>query len=94
MDIEKEIEFLEMLESIPLPPDPAPVPTEKDGLVVVPSVTVEYLKKIGVKLDLDKEGRMKTEDYITLLDEYHIPTYGIKIISFKVIGVDDVKKKD
>ena len=91
MDIEKEIEFLEILENTPTPPDPAPVPMERDGHVKVPFLIAEYFKKIEVDLNTDEQGRMKTEDYQALIDDYNIPTYGIKIITFKKASVEDLR---
>lgn len=93
MDIEKEIQLLEILESVPMPPDPSPIPTARDGFVEVPYLLTEYFKKIGVKLNLEANGKMKIEDYTALIEEYNIPTYGMKIVTFKVVSVDDVKEK-
>jgi len=83
MDIEKEIELLEILESIPMPPDPAPMPISKDGFVTVPFLINKYFKKIGVKLDLDQKRKMKIDDYLALMAEHHITMYGI-IISTQI----------
>ena len=93
MDIEKEIELLEILQNTPMPPDPAPVPASRNGIVEVPFLIREYFEKIKVKLDMDEKGQMKAEDYSQLLDDYHIPTHGIKMIRFVVVTRDDFKEK-
>lgn len=92
MDIEKEIQLLEILESVPMPPDPAPIPTAVGGFVEVPYLLNEYFRKVGVKLNLDENGKMRTEEYASLIEDHCIPTYGIKITTYKVVGVEDVLK--
>ena len=95
MDLDKELQALEILNSIPLPPDPAPVPSvfDESGLVEMPIVLVEYFKKINVDPGLDKGGRMPVKEYLDLLKKYHINSGATKIISFKVVTRENFKKK-
>lgn len=78
MDIEKKIEFLEVLVSIPMPPNPAPVPTAREGVVKVPEPIIDYLKKIDVEVE---ETEMSVIDYLTLLEDNNIPVHGISIVT-------------
>lgn len=95
MDLDKELQALEILNSIPLPPDPAPVPSVYDGsgLVEMPIVLVDYFKKINVDPGLDEDGRMPVSQYLDLLKKYHINSGSTKIISFKVVTRENYKDK-
>jgi hypothetical protein len=44
-----------------------------------------YLEAMGEKLDLNKEGEMDLDKYISLIEKYGMNTKGVKHIIFKVI---------
>lgn len=92
MDIEKEIKLLEILESTPMPPDPAPIPGVFDGMVKMPGAILEYFNKINVEVPLDSEGKMKAEDYSKLIEDYSIPTYGMKMVTFVTVNRESLNK--
>ena len=75
MDLEQELKLLEMLESIPNPPEIAPMPTvrKEDPFFLLPASIREYLDKINVRPNLEEDGRIHIDNYMKLLAELHIP---------------------
>ncbi len=91
MDIEKEIELLESLEGIPMPPDPAPIPSAYEGFVQVPIQIAEYFESIEVELSMNEDRKMKTEDYLNLMKEYSIRTAGPVVIYVVRVGKENTE---
>lgn len=78
---------LEALEAIERAPNPLPViPAafiEADDTIKMPKRVLEYLKGIGVQVELDENGRMNADDYHKLLTANHLGINQIRGITFK-----------
>lgn len=85
--MEKEIELkaLEAIENIPMPPKTLPYVID-EGPMYIPKEITEYLDRIGVKPELDKNGQISVPDYLNLLKETGImDMLEMPITHYKVI---------
>jgi hypothetical protein len=73
-DLENELKILEMIESLPVPPEVFSSTTlyDESGMVKVPKDVYDYLESINVIPNTNCDGQLHIDDYMALLKANHI----------------------
>lgn len=82
----KELEILELIDSVPNPPKfiPGVSTSNPNEPIEVPLILLKYLKEIN-KTEKIENGKMKIKDYIELISRLNIPIVGKPIVIYKII---------
>lgn len=93
-DLKKmQLEVLQAIEGVPEPLTPLPVAFEDTkGMVQIPGAVMERLQDQGVKVKLDKNGKIGANEYCKLLTENNLGIDEIRLITFKKMPEVDVKE--
>lgn len=93
-NLKRELEILQAIQGVPLPPQKITSVLSDDLLrVKLPDALALFLNKAKLTPQLDKDGKISNKEYLEILKKHNITTIGCPIRRYVVISSEEMRRK-